>query len=41
MGIHGLTTYLRQHRSTLSHIVSTSSGDQQHDAIRIVVDGWS
>ncbi|EAU91478.2 hypothetical protein CC1G_01967 [Coprinopsis cinerea okayama7 len=39
MGVHGLTTYLREHRRALSSTVKL--GSPSPDRVSIVVDGWS
>ncbi|KAH9918812.1 uncharacterized protein B0H18DRAFT_882498 [Fomitopsis serialis] len=43
MGIHGLTTYLRESRSALAHTISfpKQPGHQPPKSTTIVIDGWS
>lgn len=40
MGVHGLTTYLRENKRTLAKTLKVASADEQ-SAIPVVVDAWS
>ncbi|KAJ6593555.1 hypothetical protein B0H19DRAFT_1090906 [Mycena capillaripes] len=42
MGVHGLSTYLRENRRlSTSHCIPSGGDPQTSDRIKIVVDGWS
>ncbi|PCH36703.1 hypothetical protein WOLCODRAFT_167077 [Wolfiporia cocos MD-104 SS10] len=42
MGVHGLTTYLRENRTALARTIELPSGrNLESERIRVVVDGWS
>ncbi|KAK7444258.1 hypothetical protein VKT23_015268 [Stygiomarasmius scandens] len=41
MGVHGLTTFLRENRRVLAETIAVSSEDKNAKPISLVVDGWS
>ena len=41
MGVHGLTTYLRESKNLLSHSLSLSTGSPPSMPVPLVVDAWS
>ncbi|KAK7045644.1 hypothetical protein VNI00_007477 [Paramarasmius palmivorus] len=41
MGVHGLTTYLRENKRKLSTTTTVHAGEPPQKPIRFVIDGWS
>jgi len=41
MGVHGLTTFLRENRRVLAETIAVSPEDKNAKPISLVVDGWS